>query len=235
MEYLFDADKPHFRVWVTLCDIDTTHRYGKSLVRIKPYIKSPVAPLYYAALCGFHDLVERLISEYPQDVNADGGNYLRPILAALATEHFKTADLLRHNGADLNIRGPSENTPLHSAVDGSGHIKVAQKLIEYDVNINTVNGGGYTPLHWASYDRFKGGFIPRLLLKHGADVNARGNDGSTPLHEASESGALEVARVLAEYGADVDAKDLRGRTALEVASAKGYDEFVKFLREQGGK
>jgi hypothetical protein len=34
--------------------------------------KSPAAPLYYAALCGFYDLVEHLIFNYPKDVNVDG-------------------------------------------------------------------------------------------------------------------------------------------------------------------
>ena len=168
-------------------------------------------------------------------MNADGGKCVRPILVALATEHFKTADLLRHNGADLDIRDRAGNTPLHSAVDGSGYIKVVQKLIEYDVNINAVNSAGFTPLHWASYGRLKDGSIPRLLLKHGADVNARDDRDSTPLHEASESGALEVALVLVEYGADVEAKNRHGRTALEVASVNRDDEFVKFLRERGAK
>ena len=38
----------------------------------------------YAALCGFHDLVDYLITKHPQDVNADGGYYVRPLVAALA-------------------------------------------------------------------------------------------------------------------------------------------------------
>ena len=67
--------------------------------------KSPAVPLYYAALCGFHDLVEHLIAMHPQEVNADGGYYVRPLVAALAGEHFQTAELLRHNGADLHVWG----------------------------------------------------------------------------------------------------------------------------------
>jgi Ankyrin repeats (3 copies) len=226
MEYLFDADKPHFRVWLTLYDMDTG---SLSLHWVFNNNKSPASPLYYAALYGFHNLVEHLISKYPHDVNADGGCCMRPILAALARGHFETADLLRHNGADPHIRGVEKNTPLHSAVN-CADIKLVQKLLEYDADINAVNEYGSTPLQWASRGLYMGDATLRLLLKHGADVNARDEDGSTPLHEASKYGELEVARLLLEYGADVEAKDNSGRTASEVGS--GYDEFVKFLRER---
>ena len=237
MEYLFDPDKPHFRVWLTLYDIDTDPPRGTTpLSWFTAYDKSPAAPLYYAALCGFDNLVEYLISKYPQDVNADGGYYTRPLLAALAGEHFKTADLLRLNGADPHVRGFIKRTPLHSAVNcfyNFGHIKVVQKLIEYDADINAEDGFGSTPLHWASRGHyFKDGSILRLLLKHGGDVNARNRRGLTSLHVASERGALEVVRLLLEYDADVEAKDDRGRTALQVASEEGNDEVVKFLRER---
>jgi hypothetical protein len=240
MEYLFDPDKPHFRVWLTLYDIDTMPRHGtSSLSWLLSGNKSTAAPLYYAALCGFYDLVEYLISKYPQDVNANGGYYMRPVLAALAGEHFKTADLLRQSGADPHVWGVGENTPLHSAVNclyNFGHIKVAQKLIKYDADINAKNRFGSTPLHWASRGHhFKDGSILRLLLKHGGDVNARDHTGLTPLHEASGHGPLEVVRLLLEYGADVEAKDDGGRTALQVASEKERDIVVKFLRERGAK
>ena len=239
MEYLFDRDKPHFRMWLTLYDIDTKPDSGTTSLSWLPSNKSPAVPLYYAALCGFHDLVEHLISKYPQDVNADGGYYMRPVLAALAGEHFKTADLLRHNGADPHVQGREEHTPLHSAVNcfsNFGHIKVVEKLIEYDADINAKNVHGSTPLHWASRGHhFKDCSILRLLLKHGGDVNARSQSGSTPLHEASKNGAMEVARLLLEYGADPEAEDDRGMTALQVASEGEHDEVVKFLLERGAK
>jgi hypothetical protein len=65
MEYLFDPGKPHFRVWLTLYDIDTGPLCNTTiddfLSVLGPNVKSPAAPLYYAALCGFYDLVEHLI------------------------------------------------------------------------------------------------------------------------------------------------------------------------------
>jgi hypothetical protein len=115
MEYLFDANKPYFKMWLTLCDIDTKPHHPSTFFVFVSSSKSPAAPLYYAALCGFYDLVEHLITQHPQDVNAKGGYYLRPLVAALAGKHFQTADLLRHNGADLDVRGRYGTSPLHAA------------------------------------------------------------------------------------------------------------------------
>jgi hypothetical protein len=235
MEYLFDANKPHFKVWLTLCDIDTFPKYGATFYVFALYRKS-AAPLYYAALCGFHDLVEHLITKHPQDVDADGGYYVRPLVAALAGEHFQTADLLRHNGADLDVRGNCGRNPLHAAAS-SGNLEVVRILIEYDpAYINARELDGWTPLFWASRDHnFKDGPVVRLLLEHGADINAQSQSGWTPLHVASNWGAPEVVRLLLEHGADVEAKDNDGKTALQKAAEYGSDEVVKLLREHEAK
>ena len=168
MEYLFDANKPHFEVWLTLYDIDTNPSEDAIFYQFTPFTNSPAAPLYYAALCGFHDLVEHLITKHPQDVNADDGHYVRPLVAALAGEHFQTADLLRHNGADLDVRGKHGRSPLHGAAD-SGNLEVVRILIEYDpTDINARDVGRWTPLLMACEGRnSKDGSVFRLLLEHG--------------------------------------------------------------------
>ena len=236
MEYLFDANKPHFKVWLALCDIDTRPDYGSTFFIFAPVNKAPAAPLYYAALCGFYDLVEHLITKNPQDVNADGGYYVRPLVAALAGEHFKTADLLRHNGANLHVRGRYGRSPLHAAAY-SENLEVVRILIKCDhADINARDGEGWMPLHDASIGHnFKGGSVLRLLLEHGADINVRGQDGWAPLHLASSHGALGVARLLLEHGVDVEAKKNDGKTALQVAVEEGCDKVVELLREHGAK
>jgi len=233
MEYLFDPGKPHFRVWVTLYDIDT-RSFRTNLSRFIPPNKSPAAPLYYAALCGFHDLVEHLIIKYPQDVNADGGYYMRPVVAALARKHFQTADLLHHKGADLHVRGNNGFTPLHSAAN-FGDLEVTQKLIEYDDDVNAKTAFGWTPLHMASNgEYFQDGSVLQLLLEHGADINALEPFGWTPLHWASYNGMLEIVRLLLKHGADVETK-ANGKTAMQDAGERGHDEVVKLLRNHGAK
>jgi hypothetical protein len=236
MEYLFDPSKPHFKVWLTLCDIDTRPNDKATFYWFALYgNKSPATPLYYAALCGFHDLVEHLITKHPQDVNADGGHYVRPLVAALAGKHFWTADFLRHNGANLPL-GLQKSTPLHSAVNYHGYLEVVQKLIEYDADINAENECASTPLHWASRGRcFKSSSVLRLLLEHGAGVKAQDYMGWTPLHEASHWGALEMVPILLKHGADVEAEDSHGKTAMQLAAEEGHNEIVELLRENGAK
>ncbi|KAN0105778.1 hypothetical protein V8E52_010688 [Russula decolorans] len=72
MRCLFDPDKPYFAAWCRLYDIDTpppTDSTSFMFTLLKPGASS----LYYAALCGFQDLVKHLITQYPQHVNASGG------------------------------------------------------------------------------------------------------------------------------------------------------------------
>jgi ankyrin repeat protein len=236
MEYFFDLDKPYFGAWRQLHDIDTYSSMGSTFHRITPMTQADAVPLYYAALCGFQDLVEYLILKYPQHVNAKGGYYLTPLVAALAGEHFQTAKILRDNGADPNVNGYQQVTPLHSAAY-YGHLQIVRILLEYKADVNAQNESGETPLHYLSND-FPSGpnvsqlhHVSRLLLEHGADINARSNDLSTPLHIAAVEGRTEVIRVLLEHGADVNARNKERSTALHLAVRRRRVEVVRLLLE----
>ena len=236
MEYLFDLDKPHFAAWRQLHDVDTVPRPGSTFFRFTPRSKSDAEPLYYAALCGFQDLVEHLILKYPQHVNANGGYYVTPLVAALAGEHFRTAKVLHDNGAHLNVRGDGQATPLHSAVY-YGDLHMIQVLLEYKVNVNARNAIGETPLYYMTRRAREGLNIPqvlvRLLLKHGAYVNAPSNDQTTPLEMAARGWRIEVVRVLLEHGADVNAPGSDHSGLLHIAVRWADVEVVRVLLEQG--
>jgi ankyrin repeat protein len=140
-------------------------------------------------------------------------------VAALAGEHFQTADLLRHNGADLDVRGLFGRNALYGAAY-SGNLEVVRILIGDDpVHVNARDVNGATPLHFASTGhKCKDCFVPQLLLEHGADVNAQDHNDWTPLYTASLNGVLKFVRLLLEHGADVEAKSNNGKTALEIAA-----------------
>jgi len=255
MESLFDLEKPHFAAWHKLHDIDQYPVSGATFYIFCPLEKLVAAPLYYSALCGFHDLTEHLIGKYPQQVNALGGYYVTPLVAALAGEHFGVAELLlRHGaGATVNVRCDESRIPLHSAVY-YGQVQVVRFLIEHNADVNSQDSAGWTLLYYpfADSDSGKGPNAPqmladvaRLLLQHGAEANARDNDGWTPLHVAAWCRNVEVARVLLEHGANVDERDNEGRTAfqfaLEEKRKEGQwkegksDEFIKLLSEYGAR
>jgi ankyrin repeat protein len=247
MEYLFDPDKPYFTAWLQLHNIDGysyTQRTSLHWFAVSP--TSDGTPLYYAALCGFQDLVERLVIKYPQHVNTRCGRFVTPLVAALSRRHFQTAELLRHNGADVDVRGKVGRTPLHSAA-WYGDLEMVRLLLNYKADVNARCDKGWPLIHYAS-EGFQGSVIPnicqsspdvvRLLLEHGADVNAQisGSDrsGRTPLHVTAEFNTAGVVCVLLEHGANVDAEDSQGRTPFQIAS-EGCDEIMKLLSEHSAK
>ena len=223
MEYLFDPDKPYFWAWRELHDMDTYSANRSTFHEFTLDSKAGAVPLYYAALCGFQDLVEHLISKYPQHVNASGGHYVSPLVAALTAEHFQTAKILLDNGADPNVKGYNGTTPLHSAAYYSD-LRMVQVLLDFKADVNARCDFGATPLHFSPNKRWSGPphhhmqNISRILLEHGADVNARSDDLSTPLHNVARFGSIDAIRVLLEHGASVAAEDEQGRTPYQLVS-----------------
>ena len=252
MVYLFDVDKPYFTSWLKLRNMDVGTSSVSTFFMFTTLPTSGVTPLYYAAQCGFQDLVEHLVANNPEQVNAPGGWFVTPLVVALSTGQFQMANFLYDNGADVNVTGHNGHTLLHAAAL-YGDFELAQVLFKYRADINARDVDGMTPLHTAS--RGVGGVpsidplslsnVARLLLEHGADINARDNQGSTPLHLATQYGRVEVVRVLLEYGAGVGAEDDKGRTALQVTGSGLHhlhvvsngrgDEIMKLLSEHGAR
>jgi len=233
MDHLFDLDKPYFAAWRRLHDIDISPSSRSAFYVFAPFAKSDAnTPLYYAALCGLPDLVERLMVKYPQHVNAISGYYLTPAVVALAGRHFQLAQVLHRNGSSVAPRGYSDNTPLHAAAY-YGDLEMVQVLLEYGVDVNAQNDAGCTPLDFASRAGHRNDSrVVQLLIEHGADLNTRAlRSGFAPLHRASENGRIEVVRLLIEHGANVEVQDKYGRTPLNVVSGDQREEIMELLLE----
>jgi ankyrin repeat protein len=247
MKSLFDPNKPYFEAWLRLHDIDTDSEES-TFYPFTP-LESQATPLYYAALCGFQDLVEHLMVNNPEHVNATGGYYVAPLIAALHGGHFQTAKFLRDNGAHPNVTGVGGRTPLHAAA-WKGDLEMVQVLLKYKANVKARSAKGETALHFAyreySARPIVGPSMPkvaRLLLEHGADVNALMSNysteledhHSTALHFAAQFGMVEVVRVLLEHGADVGAENVDGKTAFQLAQGEEGTKIKKLLSERGAR
>jgi hypothetical protein len=237
MEYLFDLDKPYFAAWRKLHDIDTDQIGSVFYLFASTSSKSGEnTPLYYAALCGFSNLVEQLIVKHPEHVNTSGGYHMTPAVAALARRHFELAQVLHRNGSSVNLRGRLGCSPLLSATS-YGDLEMVQVLLDYGVDVNAKNEWGDTPMHYALtyWYRDIDPSVFRLLLDHGADPNLRANNGLTPLYRASKRGKVEIVRLLVEHGASVEVRDGEGKTPLDVASGEHREEIIKLLLEHRDK
>jgi ankyrin repeat protein len=227
MDILFDFSKSHFATWVWIYDID----YPFRAILFADHPTPPEGtPLYYAALCGFRGIVERLVVTCPQDVNAKGGYYSTPVHAALAKGKLDIAQVLLEHHADVTAPNNDELTPLHWA-SRRGHRDCVELLLKHQKDLNIQDGEGQTPLKVAS--RYGHLNVVRLLLQSGAAVDFRGKSGFTPLMSASRYGYPDVVRLLLQGGAAVDARDKKGWTPLESASRYGHLDIVRLLLQAG--
>ena len=227
MERLFDGDKPHFATWLWIYD-----DWGHSMSTMRPEEPETV-PLYHAARLGLRDLVERLIVEHPEHVNATGGRCGTPMHAAVKAGHAKILPLLIEHGADVEDQFGSINgwTPLHDAA-WEGILEAGQCLLDHGANINAGDGDRDTPLTLA----VRRGHIEfaRMLLEREAVIDAQNDLGDTALHSAIRYyGHTHAVQFLLEHGADINVRNDDDETPLELASWKGYQEIVELLSAYG--
>ena len=237
METLFDPDKPHFETWVKICDIDPN--WGD--------IPERASPLYYSAICGFYDLTEHLAIQHPQYVNAFGGAYEFPLLAALGQGHVEVAELLLKRGAYVHVRSPTGMTTLLMAILWPEENDIISDAVEFllthGADVNAWDDTFTTSLNlaeecYAMYHEM--GQVVTILLKHGADVNLQDNNGKTPLHRLLESEmyydsdeCCSRVRLLLEHGAVVNRRDKDNQTPLLLAMECGWLKAVRILIEHG--
>ena len=226
MERLFDPNRSHFSVWVSICDPERPWRQ-----RYERSGKARATPLHYAAFCGMHDIAAFLIVEHSQDVNARGfDDEETPLHVASRYGHSDIARLLLEHGADAEAQDGHKRVPLHLA-SASGHVDAALVLLDHGTDANAQDDYNTTPLHEAS----EGGHVDvvQVLLDHGADAKAQDGDESTPLHGASDCGHVDVALVLLDHGADAKVQNSHKSTPLHWASNRGHVDVARVLLDHG--
>ena len=238
MQSLFDPDKPHFAAWVQIHDMDSpVFRVSLMKRHNRPN------PLYYSALCGFQNVVEHLVITHPMLVNAIGGRYDSPLLVALRGKHVRVAEILLENGANVDVRGKRDQTPLHNVVlwSHSSVVDAVQFLLKHGADVDARRSGDLcTSLHLAANNGEPR--VTQLLVDYSADVNSLNDKGQTPLHLVSrleislnERNRPDVVQLLISHGADVNARDMTHATPLLYASCCGRLEVVQVLLDHGAK
>jgi len=114
--------------------------------------------------------------------------------------------LLLENGADANVTCDDVNktTPLLRAAQ-LGDIRVAEWLLEKEVDVDALDAQGISALLWAV--GFKHVKMVELLLAKGADINIKAIDSDTkqlitPLNMAIKGGNEDMIQMLRDQGAE---------------------------------
>ena len=233
MEDLFDPDKPYFEAWVKLYDMDAKNgTYFPSTPDSEPRAR----PLYYAALCGFLELVEHLTLKFPQYASARGGLFGTPLHSASFEGHLQVVRYLLRQGVDVNIRDSADDTPLLLA-SWQGHLDVVQFLLEHGADVNLLDDEHNAPLTLAAYSGHVN--VVQLLLEHNAAPNSQDEDGYTPLHDAVRLNLFiadrpHIVRLLLKHGANPNAHNHNLETPLHLVSKRtDLLDVLRLLLEHG--
>ena len=207
MNQLFDRTKPHFAIWLWICNPTLSSWERSEIKRAKKPFLPRGTPLHYATFCGLRDVV-KVLAIGPQDVNSrEFDDRLTPLHLASREGHFEIAGFLVNHGANVTAQDQRGSTPLHLA-SLKGHLNITRFLVEHGANVVAQDQHGSTPLHLASLNGHLN--LAQFLVEQGANAAAQDLGGYTPLHQASERGHLDLARFLVGHGANAAAQDQRG-------------------------
>lgn len=154
--------------------------------------------------------VQKILTEFCSNASYIARLKLR---AGLSHEHRHLSSIL-HEIAALDDDSTLDNsTPLHDAALRQIDSTLREVLASNQQNIDSVDGLGFTALHWSVIRED----IPHVktLLKAGADMNATTTVHKwSPLHLACMKSSLEITTALIEAGAELEREDHKGQTPL---------------------
>ena len=142
------------------------------------------------------------VRKYLKDdtVNVNGKGYsdgCNALHEACSSGHDDIAELLLDNGANIDARSDSNETPLMMACF-DGHASITKLLLDRGCAVNAVDDDGDTALHCACLRR---GFprCVKVLLTYGADTSIKNKYRKTPLDIAKERNHQTCIDLLMEH------------------------------------
>ena len=152
--------------------------------------------------------------------------------------NLETVKTLLENGADVNTRSDTGDTPLHIAVI-ERDIEFIEALSNKGADVNARNNYCHNPLYYAMFwksDEEKGRGVIKFLIANGADVHAKDEWGGNPLHLAARNQKdVEITKLLVSMGADINAQTNDGETPLGIAKKFANTSVVEYLENIGAE
>ncbi|KAG8192003.1 hypothetical protein JTE90_001738 [Oedothorax gibbosus] len=185
----------------------------------------------HAAAAAGHTTVVHLLIQAGAVNDALNERIYTPLMLAVESNHKDVVFYLVKNGAVADFKGDNGMSSFHIAAK-NGSLEILQTLLmAKDVDINSQDDGGWTPIVWASeHDHFA---VVKYLLKRGANPNIKDNEGNTGLHWSAFSGSVDICFLYLDYGCDINAVNERGDTPLHIASRQDSLPCVTLFLSRG--
>lgn len=192
-----------------------------------------VAPIHVAVERNYLDVVNVLIAK-GTDVNVltkKGKKAPLHTACELGLDDIIKV-LLEQKTIKVNIKNSEGWTPLHYACEYN-HFAAVKTLIAAGANINALNIGNETPLHF-SLQIQDSTIADYLLGLKDIAVKQASVEGWTCLHFAANQGFFQTcARLIEMYPEAINAVTSKGKTPLFCAAQTGKDDVMRLLIEHG--
>jgi ankyrin repeat protein/L-ascorbate metabolism protein UlaG (beta-lactamase superfamily) len=164
-------------------------------------------------------------------VNSEGDSVLHLAAGCRRGEEaaFPIVRLLLDNGASLDARNASRQTPLLYAAY-AGFPRVVELLVSRGAVVQYKDTNGRSPIHYAAREGHPE--VVEFLIGKGADLSLPDNQGRTPLEYAVLRNRIPVVETLLKSGR-YDTKGPDGSMILHFAASQGRAELVKSLLDRG--
>lgn len=140
---------------------------------------------------------------------------------AIRNGSIKCAKLLNVNGVEYNVLDLLNRSLLFDAVNGNSKESLLF-LLEFGLNVNSVDKNGQTPLMIASSNGTCDSTMVRLLIEQGADINILDKNVESALFSAAFSlgfSNLNAVKILIKNGCKTNIENKYGQTVLTKAAA----------------
>ncbi|MDH4183565.1 MAG: DUF2330 domain-containing protein [Nitrospinota bacterium] len=154
------------------------------------------------------------------------------LMMAASSGQQEVLKLLLANGADIQRRGRSTQTPLLAAAE-AGHEELADYLLAHGADPDVETYGGETLLMFASAGGLTG--LVEKLVEQGKDLEQKDHRKRTALFFAAEKGRKEIVQFLANHGAELNLSDRENDTPMSLALKNHHLNVVDTLRLLGGR